>query len=236
MDYPLEIIPQPGYVVPFPLDELKEQEGDYLVCYRITGSVDDNLESGSFMGKRVLKKECFKHLAHMSMNLYGGLFKPEHVCFAQKKTASDPWDGRSEVRIENYVGLYPTIAEATPVFYRASLLNILGLTTKMTLNNKDAYDSLLALYPANTYPPYRKGMDVEVATDVVIVHAPTNLNYWHLQMEVFPKGSEEEFKNDNSWRRRVFENIRDNRLITRFMVSPDIDYQIGEKLYKQSIG
>ena len=70
-------------------------------------------------------------------------------------------------------------------------------------------------------------------TNVQIVHAPTNLNYWHLQLEVFPKGSEDELKNDNSWRRRIFEHIRDNRLIAKYMISPDMDYQIEETLYKQ---
>ena len=233
MDYPSEIIPQPGYVVPFPLDKLKELKGDYLVCYRITGSVGDNLEAGSFMGRRLLKKSCFSHMAHMSMNLYGGLFKPEYVCFAQKRPASDPWNGKSEVKLEDYEGLYPAVEDAVPIFYRASSLTIANLTTNITFANKDAYDSLLALYPADPFPAYQKGLRVDVVTDVMIVHAPTNLNYWHLQMEVCPKGSEEELKNENSWRGRIFEHIRDNRLISKFMVSPDMDYQIEEALYKQ---
>ena len=233
MEYPIEILPQPGYAVPFPLDKLKEQEGDYLVCYRITGSVDDCLEQGTFMGKKVLKKRCFEHLAHMSMNLYGGLFKPEYVCFAQKRPASDPWDGKSEVKLEDYEGLFPIIDDAVAIFYLASSLTISNLMTNMTFNNKDAYNSLLSLYPDNTFPPYQKGLAVDVVTNVQIVHAPTNLNYWHLQLEVFPKGSEDELKNDNSWRRRIFEHIRDNRLIAKYMISPDMDYQIEETLYKQ---
>ena len=234
MDYPIEIIPQPGYIVPFPLEKLREKEHDYLVCYRITGSVDDNLEEGSFNGGRVLKKSCFSHLAHMSMNLYGGLFKPEHVCFAQKKTASDIWDGKSPIKLKDYEGLFPVIDGATPIFYRASKLSVKGLTINMTFDNKDMYNSLLALYPAKTFPPYQKGIRVDAVTDVKIVHMPTNLNYWHLQLEVYPKGSEDELKNEKSWRLRIFEHIRDNRLISKFLISPDMDYQIEEKLYKRS--
>ena len=46
MDYPTEIISQPEYTVPFPLDKLKELKGDYRLISKFMAAPDMDYQIG----------------------------------------------------------------------------------------------------------------------------------------------------------------------------------------------
>ena len=234
MDYPKEILPKKGFAMPFPLHELSKTYGDYLLCYRIDGCVEDNLEPGTFGGQQKLKKTCFEHLPHMSMNLHGGLFLPEHVRFVQKKPASDRWDGVSDISLEEYTVHVTENERYVPVFYRASELCQNGIKTLISFQDKSAYDAASKLFSESSspFPPYEKDKYFEVTIEIRVEHVPTNLNYWHTQMEVYPPQGKKGLKDANAtWRERIFNQIRDSILCYRYAKSPQMDYKIPEELY-----
>lgn len=234
MDYPKEILPQIGFVVPFPFQKLLDTFGDYLLCYRINGSVKDNLESETFNGRRKLKKTCFTHLPHMSMNLYGGLFKPCHVRFVQKKSACDTWDGISNVSLDEYLQCVSENDSYTPVFYRASEL-CQNIQTAVAFQDKSAYEAVVKFFVQSgfTMPSYEKGKLVELPVKIRVEHVPTNLNYWHTQMEVYPPHGGMGLKDDSAkWRERIFNQIRDSILCYHYAEVPQMEYQIPEHLYR----
>lgn len=235
MEYPKEILPKKGFIVPFPFHELSKAFGDYLVCYRIDGSVEENLETGMVGGQRKLKSTCFEHLPHMSINLYGGLFQPEHVRFVQKKPASDPWDGTSDVSLDEYIVYVTENDRYTPVFYRASELFQNDVKTAVFFQDRNAYDAASAWFSKNGYslPPYEKDKSFIIDIEIRVKHVPTNLNYWHTQMEVYPPHGEKELKDDNAkWRKRIFNQIRDSILCLHYYVdTSQLDYKIPEHLY-----
>ena len=234
MDYPKEILPGKGFVVPFPFGELSKAFGDYLLCSRIDGSVGENLEPGTFNGRRKLKKTCFAHLPHMSMNLYGGLFQPEHVRFVQKKPASDLWDGNSDISLDEYIGYVTENDRYKPVFYRASELCQKDVKTAVSFQERSAYDAASAWFSASGYslPTYEKGKFLDIDTEIRVKHVPTKLNYWHTQMEVYPPHGEKELKDDNAkWRERIFNQIRDSILCYRYAETPQMEYEIPGHLY-----
>jgi hypothetical protein len=232
MSYPEEILPKPGFVKPFPLDNLTADNNDYHVCFRIEGDIDAYTEPGTFNGKRKLMRKCFPHMVHLSMNLHGGLFKPEHVKFVQKKPGSDEWDGKSIIDINDYVKCIEEKQEAVPVFFKSKEICQKGIKTLVTFTNKDSYKAMKKLFLNVDFPEYHDGIEVRLYTDIKIVHVPTNLNYWHLQMEVYPATSEKSLtKDEPEWRQLIFENIRDNILRWNFHEHPSLQYSIPKELY-----
>lgn len=234
MKYPEDIIPQPNFVKPFPLDELTKDNCDYHVCFRIDGFLDDYTEAGAFNGKRKLMRKCFPHMPHLSMNLYGGLFKPEHVKFVQKKPGCDEWDGERIINIKDFLGCIEEKPEAVPVFFDSKVIRQQGIQTKVTFRNKDSYKAMKNVFSNVEFPEYHEGVEVGLFTDIKIVHVPTNLNYWHLQMEVYPACLDKALNRDEpEWRQLIFENIRDNILRWHYQEKPSLEYSIPDSLYKK---
>lgn len=234
MNYPEDIIPKPDYIKPFPLNELTKDDSDYHVCFRIDGALDDYVEAGFFNGKRKLMRKCFPHMPHLSMNLHGGLFKPEHVKFIQKKPGCDEWDGERIINIEDFFGCIEEKPEAIPVFFESKVICQQGIRTNVTFRNKDSYKAMKNVFSNVAFPDYHEGVEVELYTDIKIVHVPTNLNYWHLQMEVYPACLDKSLNRDEpEWRGLIFENIRDNILRWHYQEKPTLDYSISENLYRK---
>lgn len=236
MKYPEEIIPQPDFVKPFPLEDLKKNDSDYHVCLRIEGNLVDYTEEGVFNGKRKLMRKCFPHMPHLSMNLHGGLFKPEYVRFVQKRPGCDEWDGSRIIDINDFIQCIEEKPDAVPVFYCSKVIGQSGISTSVTFNNKDSYKAMKAIFKNVDFPEYQDGVRVKLKTDIRIVHTPTNLNYWHLQMEVYPATLDKFLANDETeWRRLIFENIRDNILRWHYQEQPTLRYSIREELYKKKV-
>lgn len=239
MDYPKELIPNSNMMFPFPLQSLVERKGDYVVCYRLKGTVDDNMDEDTLGGMEVLKEECFEHIVHMSMNLIGGGFRPDHVIFVQKKPGSDPWNGAEDVCLEDFAHCIEEMAEATPVFYLASKVNNMERTVKATFNNSDAYKAFknaMVNAKPDCWPEFYKGISVDVPFAICIEHAPSKLNYWHVQMEVYPKLTGEQLNSEGGvWRERIFNQIRTAVLCIRFSRKPELKYDIPESLYLKNI-
>lgn len=232
MHYPIEILPQPHFIVPFPFKELVSLFGDYLLCYRIEGTIKENLEDGEFHGRRKLKKSCFKHVPHMSMNLHGGDFLPSYVKYVQHSPASNDWDGTSLISLDDFLDFVDEKEYATPIFYRASTICQDNIQTLIVVQDKKGYDSIAEAFKDSPLPPYEKGKGIFIPTDIRINHVPTNLNYWHVQMEVYPPMSQKELGDDKaSWRKRIFDQIRDSILCYQYYEMPPMEYQIPKGMY-----
>lgn len=230
MDYPKEIIPSSRHKLPFPLKALVEKEGAYEVCYRIIGGVKENALSDTLGGKTVLREECFEHIVHMSINLMGGPFKPEYVCFSQKKPGSDEWKG-GDVCFNDYAASIELLKDAVPIFYLSDILNQPELSVTVQFENSDSYKSFKKTM-GGEWPVFFKGIKVAVPFSLRIEHVPTNLNYWHVQMEVYPKMTEEQLKTESGvWRSRIFDNIKTAILCHHFTDKAQLDYVISEDMY-----
>lgn len=235
MDYPLELLPQPGFCVPFPFDALKAKYGNYIVCYRIEGTIDENSEMGSFNGHKVLKEQCFGHMVHLSMNLMGGFFKPEHVVFIQKRPGSDVWEADEKVDFKDYEDCIEKSKTATAVYYRESVICQPNITISFVFNDKAAFNSFCKVFQDATHPQYKDGVVDQGGFTTKIEHCPTNLNYWHVQLEVYPELKEEMLKNDHGvWRSRVFDHIRSTILCHKFEASIPFQYEIPKEMYQRS--
>lgn len=234
MNYPEEIISKPEYVKLFPLQSLTKDNSDYLVCFRIEGNLDNYTESGSFNGRRKLKRKCFPHVPHLSMNLHGGLFKPEYVRFVQKRPGCDEWDGNSVINIRDFANCIEEKPDAIPIFYESKVISQRNIRTRVTFSNKDSYKAMQKIFANVKFVDYYEGVEVELFTDINIVHVPTNLNYWHLQMEVFPAMLDQSLTNDGpEWRKLIFDNICDNILRWHYKDHATLEYIIPETLYKK---
>lgn len=234
MDYPLELLPQPGFSVPFPFGALKTKFGNYVVCYRIEGTVEENYEQGEFNGHKVLKEQCFGHLVHLSMNLMGGSFKPEHVIFTPKKPGSNDWKLDENVDLKDYEDCIERNEKATAVYYRESVICQPNISILFVFNDKSSFNSFCNVFQDAQHPQYKDGVIDQGVFTTNIEHRPTNLNYWHVQLEVYPQLKDEMLNNDHSvWRKRVFNHIRSTILCHNFEESMPFQYEIPKEMYQQ---
>ena len=151
----------------------------------------------------------------------------------QKRPGCDEWDGEKEIDINEFLDCISEIADAVPVYYRSRVICQKNIKTTVSFNNKDAYKAMKVLFPGVDFPTFVKGIEVELTTKIDIKHVPTNLNYWHVQMEVYPQTTDKEFSNDNvDWRRLIYENIRDSILRLHYEEKTSLDYTIPEEMYK----
>lgn len=227
-DYPEQIVPKPGFAVPFPFDKLKGMAGDCETCYRIKGRVDDNAtDMGD--GELRLTSECFPYPVHLSMNLMGGLFEPEHVRYAQKKPGDELWLPGTAADLADFTNCIEEIPEATPIFYLASDIEQ-SMTIELMFKDKNEYKSFgEKFYPGKSFDP---NTQYPLEFRLEIKHAPTNLNYWHVQVEAIPQITGEELKDQKAqWRKKIYKHIVDSVFREKFHIQRQTSYVISLDMY-----
>ena len=134
MDYPESILPSSHHIVPFPLKELNPAE--HSVSRRIEGKLSDKMEV--IGGRQYLDPDCLGVIVGMSVNLLGGPFEPTFTSLRQTGEGKAPWDGESDICLENFEGCYNDTGYDY-VFYRVDLLHGAEYPQKYRFEKKESY-------------------------------------------------------------------------------------------------
>ena len=198
--YPKEIIPSQHFVEMQFVDDLDIFNYCHLIrrssfdTYERTFDEFDEIQIDALFplnvhsGKPDLKK-CIGY----SMNLLGGHFNVEHIKYRTLQKGSDLWDFRQQINLQEYIDCYEVLeTKSIPVFFEFEALN--EFQVSVITSNKDIVKNIYKDAEHNDQKTKAlkelfDGKKHEIDCKVSIVHRPTVLNFWHVQLEVeYPIG------------------------------------------------
>lgn len=195
--YPAVIMPREDFVMKLDINTIHNECGR---CYvqRRRGDYSAELEDyPDFLSPRTFGD----HLPGMSVNLMGGLFEPEHVCFEPNDIVE--WDENA------------TLLDASDVKF-AYRSNNKGVYIDTSVNGKifpaprefaqkeDMIKVKNSL--ANVLTGFVKKQMYDVLYQIKVRHAPSVQNYWHWQVELNPLGYDTAvvMKDKAQWQKELF--------------------------------
>lgn len=219
--YPKQILPCTDYLMPMLIQQLNDEQGEFFVCRRIDKPVS-NYVFDSINGRKQLDVDCFgESVVRLSMNLMGGLFEASHLIYQQKGEGRKEWNG-GNVCLADYVNCIVVMSSAWPLYYSSVSLHRRHFSTRLIFkkDEKGKYNSLKEAAKSMALDDFQgKDVCVDFVSEIFISHVPTNLNYWHVQMEVKPALEEDDsyFRNGKSWREDVYTQLLVDILSFDFM-------------------
>lgn len=233
IQYPEDIIPKEGYKISgFSLEDILHDLPDILISRRITGNINDYIDNDEKRPR--LDTDCFgEHYVHLSVNLMNSKFRTEHIKYITKGEAGKRWDGKS-ICIKDYLAHIETSEDSSAVYYKVGTLHNHTFSKKQPLT-KEPYKAMrkaLGEMALKAFTGNESTKDAEFRGYIGIDHVPSNLNYWHCQVEIYPKDNENALQNDKSWRKEIFIHVLTNFLAYNFLTDNYSDYIIDTKHYK----
>ena len=248
-EYPSCIVPRHQYRYRLPMRKLLADYPDVAVVRRCKQEQPFVMStSGNY---RELRTDALEdNLLEMSVNLLGGLFKMRHLPFAPSlEIAKIEWDGKQIPVLPVPVDNYSEKSEAGIIGFRVSQVNAFTFPYTKAVEKKDY--SRLQKEAEKIKKRERLDVDGElveafgqsdkglttVRAWLHVNHHPTLLNYWHMQIDVYPAGSEKYLNYDNKSgeARRVRHRLREQ--LSRLAICElGNSYHIGTCYYKRNTG
>lgn len=220
MSYPIEIIPKSHYSYRINLETVLAHSGCFYVC-RTAYSPIHEIISEDFDGNPVLDIDAFKkHVVGLSVNLMGGLFNESHLAYytPMSHPSSDDWKGQP-IRLTDFVGGFDRHPQAYPVYYSSEVLHRQPVRHSFISPDKSRKKSLKDIFGDRCIEIF--GDEWRTHCEIFIAHKPTNLNYWHMQLEMKPalEDDDESFINDKAWRKDIYVQLITDILTKKFQLS-----------------
>ena len=220
--YPIKVAPERGYRHRLPMISLLEKYPQLAVARR---SKDKDIYVYSSNGKhKTFRTGLFQdNLIEMSVNLLGGRFKIKHLPFVPKiELVNKDWDGKSVHDKYLSKNEYSLESECGVIFFRVAQVNAFSFPYLKKIEQVDDYNALKtkAIQIHNREKINVDGMIVgafggkKAMTDVHarlhVNHHPNALNYWHMQIDVYPAGSEQylHYNDTSKEARRIRQQMR----------------------------
>ena len=226
-NYPKDIIPKPQFVIKIDIDNLINKIGDFIICRRLNGKLEDNLID--FNGRKRLKIEALGDIINLSTNLLGAKFKTdEHLMFAPKGDGRDDWNGEV-VDLSKYKDSYTIVQNFSFVTYKGVHLHNRAFPYCKTLSKDDIKkaDSL-----GIDVGKLNELSEAQFSGAIYLEHKPTMLNYWHIVMDLYPQGSDTPIVDKKAkWKKNMAKFVLEQILIIDFEIEPESIPCICENFY-----
>lgn len=243
--YPRSIVPNNRYRYRLPMRKLLADYPDLAVVRR--SKMKDPFVSSTAGSVKALRDDAIGDLLEMSVNLLGGSFKMRHLPFVPSMDlVQEEWDGHTEPCLPLSTNSYGVEPEWGVIGFRVSVVNAFAFPYTKTIDKKD-YPKVVK---ASEHIRKRERLNVpevvvgalgQAGDNMTDVHAwlhvnhhPTLLNYWHMQIDVYPAGSEDYLRHGNKLReaRRIRHRFRD--FLSRIAICEfGYSYHIGARYYKR---
>jgi len=222
--YPQKILPKLDYQHRMTFDQFLSRD-DAFVLRRSA------LDKGqSFNSAKKLKSKAITtdQIPLLSCNLLGGKFEEPHANFVAKiKSAADaPWEGQ-RVRISDYRGQYNKLKSIDPIFIPTNAIHdkLIPFQAENSKHNRQRVGKL-PFEPVNG-----DGMKLNGVSK--IIHSPTNINYWHVEVEVRDFDNKIVKKTTNEFNETACDFILDIISETAVMLLPAKIEKVDEELYSK---
>lgn len=213
--YPLEIIPSVKYKKEILIDSICNTQ-DFYITRRVNHNKENLLNEIGILRDDVLQP---KEVPMMSLNIMGGKFEHSHIKFRTLKEGNDKWNGKDEIFISDFFKCYEILdsSKIATIFFEGNKINsvIIPYCQPDTTELKKQVDHFFTHVPK----PEKGSNGFEFEGKIIFKHDPTNLNYWHLELNVIDfKGDAITFKGA-TWQKRLFSHIISNTLLVNALTS-----------------
>lgn len=225
--YPKDIVPQPQYVIKIDIDNLLDKIGDFLICRRLNGSLDDNIIE--FNGRKKLTIEALGDIINLSTNMLGAKFRTDkHLMYSPKGDATNDWDGKP-VDLSKYNESYTIVENYSFVTYKGKGLHNHDFPYWKALSKDDIKkaESLgIDLGKLNELS------EAQFTGKIRLEHKPTMLNYWHVVMDLYPQDSEDPLVDKKArWKKNMARFVLEKILTIDFEIEIESIPSISKKNY-----
>lgn len=220
MNYPIEIIPKSYYSRRIDLEKVLAHSGCFYVCRTVYSPIEDII-SEDFDGNKILDIDAFKeHVVGLSVNMMGGHYNESHLVYftRMKHPSSEDWKGQT-IKLTDFVGGFDRHPQAYPIYYSSEVLHRQPVRHSFFKPDKGRKQSLKESFGDSCDEIF--GDEWRTQCEIFIAHKPTNLNYWHMQLEMKPalEDDDKSFKNDKAWRKDIYAQLISDILTKKFMLS-----------------
>ena len=179
VNYPQKILPNIKYVhIIVDMDSLLSAQKSYSVHRSALPLTHTFNELG------ILREDAIpiNRIPGLSMNLLGSFFQVEDIKFNPKSPGSDNWDGLLIVNICDFLDCIETIEPPfSPVFFDLSEIHNADVPFERNLDKDLKRKLIQAKIIDDKYSKSKKELNYKIE----IKHAPTNLNYWHIELTLW---------------------------------------------------
>jgi len=183
-DCPVSILPKLKYIQKIDIQTILDNQTMYILrrsdkSYSDTFNDVDNLRDDALL---------LKDIPFLSLNILGGLFKPEHTRFRIIKNGMKRWEQSYPILITEFLTDYEILDKYCIIFIEANGIN----NQSVPYSQKESKDLKKEIDKFFTYfdKPIIVQGQYKFEGTTKLIHDPINLNYWHLELNLF------DFKND----------------------------------------
>lgn len=203
LHYPARILPKIKFRNILDIDSLIVNQHVYFLR-RSDHTVENTF---NVLGNKYTLKEdvlTYSDIPGLSLNIVGGRFKLKHLKFKLngKSSAVLPWDGSSSIYLCDHLNNYEIAGIYSPIFIDSEYTHNLNIPYSRPYD-KHLKNLLIALgrevVPENNICNFTGRLK--------FVPAPTNLNYWHVELKIFDVEKNEINKKSSTWIRTLCEQI-----------------------------
>jgi hypothetical protein len=177
-DFPVSILPKFNYVSVIDIQSLLNGQTVYVLRRSLKSFNDTFNDLGKLREDAVTTKE----IPFLSLNLLGGLFKPEHTRIRVLNNGVNRWKNNDFISIIDFLNDFTHIDNYSIVYIEANGVD--GQTIPYTqTENKDLTKEINRFFEYIDKPIISDGSyTLEGVTK--LLHDPINLNYWHLELNI----------------------------------------------------
>lgn len=228
--YPYRLVPYKGLRNPISISKVLDDGYDFGVARRYDGKKDSILKelclnSGYYVFRDpdAVLTSIYGEIAGLSMMIMGECTNLDDLKYEQKKNAHASWDGKSHSPFsflgkvskakEHFVIVYPvSCLHGQPIEYEKFFSNDTEFSNNKVYIKDDVAEKYLKKFSRKTRYPMKSGQ-------LRVVHVPTMLNYWHVELQLLPASLFEKdmIRNVKYKENRKPENYTDKDLMVRFV-------------------
>ena len=198
LTYPRKILPNRKFVKQIDIQKAIDSDKIYVLRRSNQSESETFNDLGLLREEAISDKNTWKEIPSLSFNLLGGFFKTKHSKYSTNGKGSEEWDGASMISFWDFINLFEIKKFKGFYIFDAKDLHNITVPISSSETNREAKKKLaqLKLIPIN------EDGKIMVNGKTIIRHVPTNLNYWHIQLEIIsplhenksiPRGTGNEF-------------------------------------------
>lgn len=187
-------------------------------------------------GVKRLSEDCITdEVFNYSMNLLGNVFNvDEHLQIRQTGIGRKDWDGVTMLSDEDALKNSEDVP-AFPIYFMVKDLQNVKIPYTKVIEKQSEYDELQktsnALGRKIAEQTWEKGKPMHLEGLLRVNHIPTNLNYWHVTLDIYPPDKTEPIMKGNSkWHKKLRDGIFDY-LATHYQEEWLDRYEIPKHFY-----